>query len=64
MYLIRIKENRKFAIALEHPDAIWANVEEGSYVLQKHATRFRNRVDAERELMRRDEEVVEVSNKN
>jgi hypothetical protein len=62
MYLIRIKENRKFAIALEHPDAIWANVEEGSYVLKKNATQFRSRTDAEKELNRQDEEIVEVSN--
>lgn len=58
-YVIRIRENRRYAIALEHPDAIYANLVEGNYVPLKYATKFRTYVEAKNECITKDEEVIE-----
>lgn len=61
MYLIRVKEERRHAIAYETPDSYWADVENGLYVTQENATRFRRYEDAKRQVAIMDEEVVEVN---
>jgi len=58
-YVIRIRENRRDAIELEHPDAIYANMVEGSYVPLKYATKFRTYDEAKNECIIEDEEVIE-----